>query len=537
MFLGKPSCLAHQEDAIPATYDAVVIGSGLGGLTAAALYARTGARVLILERNETFGGAATTYRHGGLTIEASLHETTHPDMPGDPKHAVFEALDLADDVEFVPVDDFQEVRCKLIGPPFVLPHGFDAVESVLADRFPRQRDAIHRFLRQIRRTLRVGEFSGEQHSLLWRTAHAGELPLDLWALFRDIGSSLSDVLERYFGDDEAIKFALCANLPYFSDNPDDFWWLGYAMAQGGYLHGGGHYIRGGSQRLSDRLVEIVRQEGGEALAGAEVTGIEVDAYGSVTGVEYRVEGTQGSQLVRTKVVFGNAAPDILAGMLPGDLREDFKRPYRGRTPSISLVSITLGLDRPASEFGVSSYSTMLIPEWMKDLSDFRRCSALFEDPPATRMPAISLVDFNQIDSGLAKGGLYPVSVVCPDRYANWRDLDESAYRLHRDRWLDAIIAHLDTEWPGIAAAVREKTMATARTMREHLNTPDGAVYGYALQPPDGMLKGPPIAVQTSVDGLWLASAFAGAGGFSGAMSCGAAAAQAVVRAKQPLPLL
>ena len=55
-------------------FDAIVIGSGLGGLTAAALYARAGHRVLVLERNQNFGGAATVYQHGELAIEASLHE-------------------------------------------------------------------------------------------------------------------------------------------------------------------------------------------------------------------------------------------------------------------------------------------------------------------------------------------------------------------------------------------------------------------------------------------------------------------------------
>jgi phytoene dehydrogenase-like protein len=44
-------------------YDAIVIGSGLGGLTAGALYTRAGHRVLLLERNRNFGGAATTYLH------------------------------------------------------------------------------------------------------------------------------------------------------------------------------------------------------------------------------------------------------------------------------------------------------------------------------------------------------------------------------------------------------------------------------------------------------------------------------------------
>ena len=95
--------------------------------------------------------------------------------------------------------------------------------------------------------------------------HAGQLPLDLWAIGRDMRSSLSQVLTRYFGDDEAIKFALAANLPFYSDDPDDFWWLGYAIAQGGYMRGGGYYIKGGSQTLSDRLAAIIREEGGERL--------------------------------------------------------------------------------------------------------------------------------------------------------------------------------------------------------------------------------------------------------------------------------
>ena len=65
-------------------FDAIVIGSGLGGLTAGALYARAGHRVLVLERNRNFGGAATVYRHGALAIEASLHEIDGLD-PEDPK--------------------------------------------------------------------------------------------------------------------------------------------------------------------------------------------------------------------------------------------------------------------------------------------------------------------------------------------------------------------------------------------------------------------------------------------------------------------
>ncbi|HPE48066.1 MAG TPA: NAD(P)/FAD-dependent oxidoreductase [Hyphomonas sp.] len=509
-----------------ASFDAIVVGSGLGGLTAGALYARTGTRVLLLERNKSFGGAATTYHRGALTVEASLHETTHPDAPGDPKHAVFAALGLEDDIELVPVGSFQEVRCPLIGSPFVLPHGLDAVGKALSSRFPDNARAIRNFLRQVERTLRLGEFG--EHDLVWRLAHAGELPLDAWALIRDIGASLSDVFERYFGANEAIKFALCPNLPYYADDPENFWWLGYAMAQSGYLRGGGYYIKGGSQVLSDRLAGIIREEGGQTLTGAEATGILIGPDGSAAGVRYRT-GDGAEDIAQAPVIFANAAPHVVTGMLPADRREDFLAPFKDRKPSISLISATLGLNRKPSELGLTSYSTMLIPDWMKRFADYRDSAALFAEMPGERMPAACVVDYDRIDSGLAMDGVYPVNIVCPDRFTNWAGLDDPAYHARKGAWLDALIARLESEWPGFASAVVEKTMATARTLHDYLNTPEGAVYGFALEPPKGAPKGPPLNVQTSVDGLWLASAFAGFGGFTGAMGAGAAAARAALK--------
>ena len=82
--------------------DAIVIGSGLGGLTAAALCARAGWRVLVLERNDNFGGAATVYRHNGMAIEASLHE--------------IDGLD-EDDPKAGPHRRFSPPCCRRIGAP------------------------------------------------------------------------------------------------------------------------------------------------------------------------------------------------------------------------------------------------------------------------------------------------------------------------------------------------------------------------------------------------------------------------------------
>lgn len=66
--------------------DVVVIGAGLGGLTAGAILARAGRKVLVIERSNSVGGAASSYKSDDLFIEGSLQETSDPHHPNDPKH-------------------------------------------------------------------------------------------------------------------------------------------------------------------------------------------------------------------------------------------------------------------------------------------------------------------------------------------------------------------------------------------------------------------------------------------------------------------
>ena len=103
---------------------------------------------------------------------------------------------------------------------------------------------------------------------------------------------------------------------------------------------------------------------------------------------------------------------------------------------------------------------------------------------------------------------------------------EEDYHRKRDQWLEAIIQRLDKEYHGLATAITHKEMATALSMHHYLNAPQGALYGFAPLPPIHFpLKGPPRSPKTSIEGLWLASAYAGSGGFTGAIMSGATAAQ------------
>ena len=130
----------------PNVFDAVVIGSGLGGLTAAALLAKAGRNVCVLERNHSLGGAASVFKVGALTIEASLHQTADPRDPREPKHQILKELGILEEIEWIPVSPFFSVRGGPLGQPFDLPYGFDRARIALRERFPESRQALDRVL-------------------------------------------------------------------------------------------------------------------------------------------------------------------------------------------------------------------------------------------------------------------------------------------------------------------------------------------------------------------------------------------------------
>ncbi len=503
-------------------FDAIVIGSGLGGLTAGALYARAGHRVLVLERNQNFGGAATVYQHGALAIEASLHEIDGLDAE-DPKAPILRSLGLDRDIQFVDVGDLHEVRSPLLGEPFVLPHGVDAALAAAKQRFPHQAKGLDGYFERILAVRHaVATISEHEDDRGWWLWNAPTLPWRLWPLIRDRHSTLSEVLQRLFGDDEAIKIALAPNISYYTDDPDTMPFIAYAIPQASYLMGGGHYVRGGSQVLSDRLVAIVREAGGEAEAGRDVSEILLEGS-RVRGARHHARGAEDPQEDLAPVVFGNAAPTALAAMLPVQARPSFSAPYRDLRPSISLWTISLGLSRPSAEFGVRRYSTSILPAWVKTLADVRKAGTFLRENPGIRLPPYGLVAYDQIDSGLNQNGPYLVSMVGVDRLENWADIDADAARMRKELWMDRIIGDLDGQFPGIACAVVQREMSTAETYHQYLNTPNGAIYGFAPQTRGFM----PLA-KTTIDGLYLASAFTGAGGFTGAILGGGWAARSAM---------
>jgi len=197
-------------------FDAIVIGSGLGGLTAGAICAQAGLRVLVLERNKGFGGAATVYRHNGLAIEVSLHEIDGFDDE-DPKLPLIRSLGLDRALQFVDVGDLYEVRGSVLGDPFVLPHGPAAALAAATARFPQHKAGLEDYFKRLM-ALRGAVSMAARHmdDRSWWVTHAPEALRRLWPILRHGRATLSEAMADLFGADEVVKLALAANVFYYT---------------------------------------------------------------------------------------------------------------------------------------------------------------------------------------------------------------------------------------------------------------------------------------------------------------------------------
>jgi hypothetical protein len=179
--------------------------------------ARAGKRVLVLERNDQLGGAATVYRHGLLDIEVSLHEMDRLDRD-DPKLPLLKSLGLDRRLEFVDVGDLHEVRSPLLGEPFRMPHGVEAAFKAATQRFPRHEAALREYFDRLSAARAIAsEFGRHRDDGRWWLTHAPHALRATWTLLKEGRATLGEVLTELFGGDEAVKLALAANLGRAAD--------------------------------------------------------------------------------------------------------------------------------------------------------------------------------------------------------------------------------------------------------------------------------------------------------------------------------
>lgn len=477
------------------SYDVIVIGTGLGGLMAAAKLAKEGLRVLVLEQHDRPGGCATTFKRRDFTMEVGLHEMDGL-HPRDIKNRIFDDVGLGDRVTFLPVPEFY----RFINERYdlVIPHDPEKARAVLKEAFPGQEKGIDEYFYHVLNVRRV------------MVAHKGKPD-------RSVGVFLDEIIE-----DEDLKLVLLGNLGYFHDDPYSLSWLYYLNAQGSYYGGTASFIQGGSQRLSNALSELIVEQGGKVLLNQLVTSIDYEGD-KVTGVSFQQikgknKGERGQ--ARAKQIIMNGSVPGLIGLLSRKDAEHLSRTVKDLAIGASLLTVYYGFNKSLQEIGNKNYSTFIYDgsvRTQKDILDNNHSDF------STR--SFTFVDYGQVDSRLAPEGKSVGAVCAIDYPSDWEGLDRDEYMRMKADVADTLTGRLEKILPGFREAVEYVEVGTSLSVERFTLNPRGAVYGFAQHPNRSL-----DYLSALPENVHLASAWGKiGGGFSGAMVSGYLTAMDLLR--------
>lgn len=506
-------------------WDVIIVGSGLGGLTAGAYLAANGRRVLVLEHHYVAGGNSHVFRRmKKFEFDVGVHYIGDCG-PGGSIPRILGGVGI-DDIEFLEMDPDGFDTLMFPGITFRVPKGWDRYRERLVTTFPDDETGIHRCLDVLQNV--VAEMGKVRLPVEPADVPrlAKEAPNFLsWGL-RSLGDLFNDC-----GLGQKARAVIAGESGDYASPPSRAPVLLHAALMDHYLKGA-YYPKGGGQVIPARLVDVIRAHGGEVRTRATVARIIIED-GRACGVRM----ANGDEH-RAPVIVSNA--DLKRTFLELIGREhapaDVVAKVEGYRMALPLFCVYLGLDIDLSERMPNTNF------WCYDTFDlegmYQQC---YEGKvPEELMMFITVASVKDPHTdAIAPVGCTSMEVmtIVPPDYRLWAVEDGPAqgekyhrnpdYRAFKDQITESLIDGAERIFPGLREHIVWKEAASPVTQERYTLSTGGTSYGIEIATDQFGPHRP--APATAIPGLFLAGASTMFGhGISGAMRGGVGCASAVL---------
>jgi phytoene dehydrogenase-like protein len=444
-------------------YDIIVIGGGIGGLTAAAILARKGLKTLLIEKEKQVGGYVVSFKRNGFTFDATgvfvsgCHE-------GGEFYQILKEMGAQEDIEFIPIHHIRNIY-----PGFEVhlrEGGYRSYMEALLNLFPEEEKELRTYLFL---TKRIGEEvkSYSEMGLMKKIL----FPFYFWNLIRFHRSAHKAILDHLFRGGE-IKMAL-HTLPA-TEPPSRLSFLFVAILINKVLMEGFYYPKYGMGRISQAIAKSLLRSGGEIKLELEADQILVK--------DGRVEGilTKDGKIFQTTIVVSNVNPNLLRKMLPYEFQKPFVKKMKRFEYSLScfILYIATDLDLKNRDLPYITY--------LRSIYDLEEEGRMLRRGEIPQNPTIILSIPTLLDPSLAPDGKHLVKVLVTAPYdyrERWGRNDPESYRQIKEEISQKILQQLESRLiPGLRNHLLFYEAATPLTLERYTGNEMGAMYGLASTP-------------------------------------------------------
>lgn len=502
-------------------YDAIVIGSGIGGLVAATQLAVKGAKVLVLEKYVIPGGSSGYYERDGYTFDVGSSVMFGFSDKGN-LNLITQAL-AAVGCEMEVIPDPTTVHFHLPNDLSVQVHReyIDFI-SELAAKFPHEKDGILKFYGECWKIFNALN-SLELKSLeepIYLFGQFFQKPLECLTLAYYLPQNAGDIARKYIKDPQLLSFIDAECFIVSTVNALQTPMINAAMVLCDRHFGGINYPVGGVGGIAKSLSKGLVDQGSEILYRANVTNI-ILKHGKAVGVRL----SDGREFFGKTIISNATRWDTFGKLLKGETlpkeEENFQKVY---VKAPSFLSIHMGVKAEVLPPDTDCHHFVLEDDW-----------ARLEEPYGSIFLSIPTI----LDSSLAPEGHHILHIFTTSSIEDWEGLSTKDYEAKKKVAADEIISRLEKKlFPGIRSSIAFMEVGSPKTHRRYLARDKGTYGPMPRRTPKGLL-GMPFNM-TAVDGLYCVgdSCFPGQGviavAFSGVMCAHRVAADIGIEKKSPV---
>ncbi|XP_064613670.1 all-trans-retinol 13,14-reductase-like [Liolophura sinensis] len=526
---------------VPDDLDAIIVGSGMGGLSTAVMLAKAGKKVLVLEQHDQAGGCCHTFIEKGFEFDVGVHYigemrgttlikcvtdfVTDGQLVWDSMGSVFDEVALGDPAK---------------AKRYPLRSGKDEFRQCLVEKFPDEVPAIDKFLEMVNKC----------HGSTLMFVLLKSLPVFLSRLL--VKTGLVHLVSNYF---KYSTMCLQSTLDELTTNPDLKAVLSYSFGDYGvvpkkagfamqaslvnhYVRGS-YYPRGGASEIAYHMIPIIERSGGRVLVRAPVTKILCTGKGRAGGVRVR-KGQNEYDFYAPYIISATGVCSTVTKLLPKEVasKSVLSTLLTKVEPGAACMSMFIGLRGSPEELKLPKFNTWAFTQNDFDNSVEEYLALSGEEAAKAEVPLLFISFPSSKDS--SHNERYPGKSTCTlVTFANWNWFEEwqservkhrgAAYEEIKNGIGEQMLKQTMALYPQLEGRIEYMEVGTPLSNNYYIGSLRGEIYGLEHSKtrfsPESVIS---LRPKTDIPGLILAGQDVFTCGVVGAMFGGVGAASAVL---------